>query len=73
MMKPKHPYHRFESTELWAVLDRGIADLVDNGDLTESTPREYIVGYLTKLVREHNASDAGVNAQRAMNEKRQAS
>lgn len=46
----KHPYKAFEGKSLWKQLDRGISELVQNGDLIEKTPREYIIGYLCKLV-----------------------
>jgi len=50
-MSRPHPYKELETTPTWRAIDRGIAELVENGDLIESTGREYIVGYLTKLVR----------------------
>lgn len=55
-MKPDHPYRHFEGTRVWKALDKGLADLVENGDLDEQTDRAYIVGYLTKLVVESNLS-----------------
>jgi hypothetical protein len=45
-----HPYQEFERTGLWKALDAGIRDLVKNGDLKETAPREYIVGYLCKVI-----------------------
>ena len=45
-----HPYREYEGTPLWRALDKGIADLVENQDLEERTRREYIVGYLCKLL-----------------------
>jgi hypothetical protein len=55
-MQPKHkaklphPYKQFEKTGLWKALNKGILDLVKNQDLKEITRREYIVGYLCKLL-----------------------
>jgi hypothetical protein len=47
-----HPYEQFENTPLWKVINKGIDDLVENNDLEETTRREYIVGYLCKLIDE---------------------
>ncbi|MEK5148061.1 hypothetical protein MKX53_13670 [Psychrobacillus sp. FSL K6-4615] len=47
-----HPYKKFENTPLWAVINNGIDDLVENNDIEESTQRDYIVGYLCKLISE---------------------
>ncbi|MEW4212085.1 hypothetical protein Q0O85_26565 [Priestia megaterium] len=47
-----HPYKHLEGTPLWKVIDKGINNLVENKDLEETTSREYIVGYLCKLINE---------------------
>ena len=47
-----HPYKQFENTPLWGVINKGVDDLVENEDIEEMTKREYIVGYLCKLVSE---------------------
>lgn len=47
-----HPYEIFEGTPLWDIVSKGINDLVDNSDIEETTQREYIVGYLCKLINE---------------------
>jgi hypothetical protein len=47
-----HPYKQFEGTTLWKVISKGIDDLVENNDLEEKEQREYIVGYLCKLISE---------------------
>jgi hypothetical protein len=46
----QHPYLEYESDPLWPLLDKGISDLVANGDLIEQTERAYVVGYLCKGV-----------------------
>ncbi len=51
-MKNDHPYQEFQKHPLWKVLNRGIKDLQANGDLEEKTAREYIVGFLSKLLLE---------------------
>lgn len=51
----KHPYKEFEKTAVWKVLDRGVKELQANGDIEERTARPYIVGYLTKLLRDSGA------------------
>jgi hypothetical protein len=43
-----HPYEKYESSRIWKAIDDAISDLVDNGDVKETTRREYIVGYLCK-------------------------
>jgi len=45
-----HPYSRWEGTPLWKTIEKGIADLVENNDITEKTDRKYVVGYLCKSV-----------------------
>jgi hypothetical protein len=47
---PPHPYKEFEKTGLWKALNKGIQDLVGNQDLKEIERREYIVGYLCKVL-----------------------
>lgn len=47
-----HPNEIFEGTPLWCVVNKGINDLVENNDIEETTQREYIVGYLCKLINE---------------------
>ncbi|MFB7142857.1 hypothetical protein ACFCYN_25005 [Gottfriedia sp. NPDC056225] len=47
-----HPYVKFENTPLWNVISKGIDELVENNDIEETTKREYIVGYLCKLINE---------------------
>jgi hypothetical protein len=47
---PPHPYKEFEKTGLWKALNKGIRDLVENQDLKETARREYIVGYLCKIL-----------------------
>ncbi|WP_176522503.1 MULTISPECIES: hypothetical protein [unclassified Bacillus (in: firmicutes)] len=52
-----HPYEKFENTPLWKVINQGINDLVENNDIEESTKREYIVGYLCKLITKSNSKN----------------
>jgi hypothetical protein len=50
-----HPYVRWENTPLWKAIEKGVADLVENQDLVETEAREYIVGYLCKIVERRKA------------------
>ncbi|UPM52839.1 hypothetical protein [Gottfriedia acidiceleris] len=50
-----HPYEKFENTPLWNVINKGINDLVENNDIEETTKREYIVGYLCKVIIESDS------------------
>ncbi len=45
-----HSYTRWKGTALWKAVEKGIADLVENRDIVEKTPRAYIVGYICKAV-----------------------
>ncbi len=47
-----HPYTTFEGSDLWNVLDTAINALVKNGDISEATRHEYIVGYLAKTLND---------------------
>ena len=47
-----HPYKEFEKTTLWKVLSKAIGELVKNHDLKEITHRDYIVGYLCKVLNQ---------------------
>jgi hypothetical protein len=47
---PPHPYKEFEKTRLWKVVDKGVRDLEGNQDLKVLEHREYIVGYLCKVL-----------------------
>lgn len=44
----KHPYKELEGTLLWRVVDKAVAELVENQDLEVTTPREYVIGYLAQ-------------------------
>jgi hypothetical protein len=44
----RHPYEKYEDTALWRALDLAITDLERNGDLTLSTSRAHVIGYLCK-------------------------
>lgn len=44
------PYQEYQNSLYWNKLDQAISDLVKNQDLEEKTPREYIVGYLCKIL-----------------------
>ncbi len=46
----KHPYVEYETTPLWLLVEKGINDLVANQDLIEQEDRNYIVGYLCKVI-----------------------
>jgi hypothetical protein len=46
----RHPYTDYEADPLWPLIEKGIADLVENKDLVEREDRKYIVGYLCKVI-----------------------
>jgi len=48
----EHPYKEFEGLVIWQSIDRAIADLEKNQDITLTTAREYVVGYLCECLTE---------------------
>jgi hypothetical protein len=46
-----YPYEALESDPLWTVVEDAIRELVENGDVSEQTPRNYIVGFIVKNIR----------------------
>ena len=51
--KKTHPYQEFEGTKMWKKVNSAINALVKNGDIKETTGREYIVGYICKMIAPH--------------------
>lgn len=49
----KHPYIKFESMRAWEVLDKSIDDLIHNDDLEPKTSKQYIIGYIMKMLSEN--------------------
>lgn len=45
-----HPYVVWQDTPLWRAVEKAVADLVENKDLIEKEYREYIVGYICKVI-----------------------
>jgi hypothetical protein len=45
-----HPYIRWEGTPLWRAVEKAVADLICNQDLSENEYHEYIVGYICKII-----------------------
>jgi hypothetical protein len=41
-----HPYSEFERTRLWQVVEAAVSELEYNHDLTLTTARPYVIGYL---------------------------
>jgi hypothetical protein len=46
----RHPDVKYETDPLWPLIEKGIGDLVNNQDLIEQEDRNYIVGYLCKVI-----------------------
>jgi len=46
----RHPYVDYEADPMWPLIEKGIGALVDNQDLIEQEDRNYIVGYLCKVI-----------------------
>jgi hypothetical protein len=39
----RHPYSAYEGSPLWEVVSKAIKELVENGDLSETTAHAYVV------------------------------
>lgn len=50
MSKLAHPYEGFRGSTLWKRVDRAVLDLVTNGDIRLKTRRQYVVGYICKVL-----------------------
>jgi len=55
-----HPYALHEGSQLWETIEKAIADLAANQDITEQTPRHYIVGLICKRVSEYIKKEHGI-------------
>lgn len=53
-----HPYVQYENGPFWTLLDRAIADLERNQDVTLTAARSHVIGYLCKHLAplEHGGS-----------------
>ena len=50
-----HPYRKYESLKEWRIIKKAISDLIKNKDIELFTPKEYIIGYLTKSLARKRA------------------
>ena len=53
-----YPYHQYETTLAWKIINQAVSDLVENQDIQETTARVYIVGYLVKRLVEEGVVTA---------------
>ena len=53
-----HPYRQYETTLAWKIIEEAVSDLVANQDISETTDRSYIVGYLVKRLVEEGLVSA---------------
>jgi hypothetical protein len=42
----------YENTPLWNVVNKSVSELEQNQDIKLSTPREYVIGYICKQIKE---------------------
>jgi hypothetical protein len=47
------PYEKHRGTPLWGIVAKTVSDLVENGDIVETTHRDYIVGYICESLHDH--------------------
>ncbi len=57
----KTPYDLYRGTPLWIQVEKAITDLVTNRDIVETTPRNYIVGYLCQEIQQGLAATEELN------------
>ena len=50
--RSEHPYSAYEGSPLWNSVSTAIRELVENGDLSETTAHAYVVGHICKIVGE---------------------
>ncbi len=50
MEEIKHPYKDFEKTKIWELIDKSIDDLIKNQDIELTTRKEYVIGYISKII-----------------------
>lgn len=46
----KHPYKKYEQTLLWELIEKSIKDLIENKDIELTTNKQYVVGYICKII-----------------------
>lgn len=44
------PYKELEQTELWKIVSKSIDDLGKNQDINITTNKEYVTGYICKMI-----------------------
>lgn len=47
-----HPYKEFEDSKYWEIIEKAINDLSENRDITITTRKEYIVGFICKAIHD---------------------
>lgn len=45
-------YKEFKQTSLWKIIEKSLAELIDNQDIEITTRSEYVIGYLCKKIAE---------------------
>ena len=43
-------YKNYEDLPIWSVISKSVTELVNNGDLRETTAHPYIMGYICKRI-----------------------
>jgi hypothetical protein len=56
MSEGKHPYSKFEDTELWSVIEKTLNELEQNQDIQITTGKEYVIGFLGQGLSDHGVS-----------------
>ena len=57
--RPRHPYTTYERTLTWRRIDKAIADLEKNGDVSLTTSRPHVIGYLCQALNRARSAEGG--------------
>lgn len=57
MGKGKHPYELYENSSNWKIIKEALEELILNNDVELMTPKEYVIGYLCKALKEKHLNE----------------
>jgi len=50
MKELKHPYTKYQKTEIWELINNALDDLINNQDIKLTTKKDYVVGYICQSI-----------------------
>ena len=54
--KREHPYKAYEGSNVWQAVRKAINDLEKNNDITLTTERSLVIGYISKILVKHKVA-----------------